>query len=84
MSAQRGPSCQEALAKLERYLDGEMPQADVASLARHLDDCYPCADRAEFEEQLRGLVRRVCSPETPPTTLYVRIRARLDAVVQSD
>jgi mycothiol system anti-sigma-R factor len=71
-----GPACQEALADLERFLDGELPSGDIGRIKQHLSDCYPCTDRASFEEQLRALVRRGCADAAPPD-LVVRIRTGL-------
>lgn len=71
-----GPDCQEALAELERFLDGELPEAEVGRVKRHLSACYPCTDRASFEEQLRAIVRRGCADAAPPD-LVARIRTGL-------
>jgi mycothiol system anti-sigma-R factor len=73
-----GPDCQQALAELERFLDGELPDQALGRISQHLADCYPCTDRATFEEQLRALVRRGCADTAPPDLLE-RITARLDA-----
>lgn len=80
MSDDKAPRCEEALRHLGRYLDGELPGDELAAIAHHLADCYPCADRASFEGQVRALVRRVCAPEHPPSTLIVRVRARLNEI----
>ena len=72
-------TCQEALQDLERYLDGELPDADLSQIRDHLAACYPCADRATFEEQLRALVRDRCAEKAPPD-LMDRIRSQLDQV----
>jgi len=72
-----GGGCDEALERLEAYLDGELPDTDVADIASHLSDCYPCTDRATFEEQLRAIVRRDCV-EQAPASLLNRIRAELE------
>jgi anti-sigma factor (TIGR02949 family) len=74
-----GAQCQEALAQLERYLDGELPDATVDDIRGHLQACYPCMDRASFEEQLRAIVRRDCVDAPPPSLLH-RIRDHLAAV----
>lgn len=71
-----GGGCEEALAQLESYLDGELPGADVQQIATHLAACYPCTDRATFEEQLRAIVRRDCVDEAP-AELVDRIRTHL-------
>lgn len=71
-----GPDCREALADLERFLDGELPAGDIGRVKQHLSACYPCTDRASFEEQLRALVRRGCVDAAPPD-LVDRIRSGL-------
>lgn len=71
-----GSSCEEALERLEAYLDGELPDTDVREIASHLTACYPCTDRATFEEQLRSIVRRDCVDDAP-TSLVDRIRVHL-------
>lgn len=72
-------TCEEALHDLERYLDGELPDADLSQIREHLAACYPCADRATFEEQLRALIRERCAEKAPPE-LMDRIRTQLDQV----
>lgn len=74
-----GNDCQEALARLERYLDGELPHVSLAEVKEHLTACYPCTDRASFEEQLRAIVRRDCVESAPPT-LVLRIRDHLSGL----
>ena len=71
-----GSQCEEALERLEAYLDGELPDADVQEIASHLTACYPCTDRATFEEQLRSIVRRDCVDDAP-ASLVDRIRVHL-------
>jgi anti-sigma factor (TIGR02949 family) len=71
-----GPDCQQALAELERYLDGELPTSEFARIQTHLEACYPCMDRASFEEQLRLIVRERCV-EQAPSHLADRIRSLL-------
>ena len=74
-----GNDCQEALARLERYLDGELPHVSLDEVKEHLTACYPCTDRASFEEQLRAIVRRDCVESAPPT-LVLRIRDHLSGL----
>jgi mycothiol system anti-sigma-R factor len=71
-----GPECQEALAQLEAYLDGELPGTRLDEMQQHLSACYPCTDRVSFEEQLRAIVRRGCV-DLPPPSLLERIRQHL-------
>lgn len=71
-----GGDCTKALVELERYLDGELPDAELDDIRGHLSDCFPCADRATFEEQVRALVRERCAETAPPGVLD-RIRAHV-------
>ena len=77
-----GSGCEQALERLEAYLDGELPNTDVADIASHLSDCYPCTDRATFEEQLRAIVARDCV-EDAPASLVDRIRTHLSELPSS-
>jgi UDP-glucose 4-epimerase len=67
--------CQEALAELEAYLDGELPDTSSTDIADHLTACYPCTDRASFEEQLRAIVRRDCVDERRPSLVGSGVRS---------
>ena len=71
-----GDDCQDALVRLEAFLDGELPGTDINDLREHLTACYPCTGRASFEEQLRSIVRRDCVEEAP-AGLIARIEATL-------
>ena len=75
-TSERGSGCEQALAELEAYLDGELPEASLRQVREHLRACWPCTDRATFEEQLRVLVRKGCIDHAPPD-LVVRVRERL-------
>lgn len=78
-----GEECEEALARLQVYLDGELDDGEVAQVAAHLSACYPCMDRAELEQQVRALVRRSCQ-ERAPAGLMERIRLQLSLAGGSD
>jgi anti-sigma factor (TIGR02949 family) len=78
-----GDECAEALAQLEAYLDGELPDARQEDIESHLKACYPCTDRASFEEQLRAIVRSRCIEE-PPARLLTRIQEHLDTTAGTD
>ena len=71
-----GDECEQALAELEAYLDGELSDDSVRDIRTHLRACLPCTERASFEEQLRILVRKGCVDDAPPDLLE-RVRRRL-------
>jgi len=68
--------CEEALRKIEIYVDGELEPAEAQVLRAHLGDCPPCGDRAEFQRRLKSLLAAKCASETP-LSLRVRLRALL-------
>jgi anti-sigma factor (TIGR02949 family) len=67
--------CEQALAELEAYLDGELARTEQRSVEDHLQGCAHCFDRKEFRVQVRRVIRRKCRPavELPPG-LAERIR----------
>lgn len=72
--------CEEALARMYEFLDGELADHEVAARIRHhLHDCPPCGDSFEFEEQLKAVVRRHLQEEVPAHLLD-----RIRAVVRSE
>jgi anti-sigma factor (TIGR02949 family) len=67
--------CERALAELEAYLDGELPESQRPSLEEHLQACAHCLDRKDFRVRIRAVVRRKCRPAAPlPPGLAERIR----------
>jgi anti-sigma factor (TIGR02949 family) len=51
--------CEEVIAHLFAYLDGEMDDEKRASIDRHIEECRGCFSRAEFERKLRKKVEEV-------------------------
>ena len=50
-------TCEEVLARLDDYVDGELIESEAQTLAAHLEQCPEC--RAE-EAALRGRPIRPC------------------------
>lgn len=48
--------CEEVIAHLLAYLDGEIDDKKREQIDRHLQDCRGCYSRAEFERALRKRV----------------------------
>ena len=69
-----GPECQETLAKVERYLDGEVDEAIHLRIERHLAGCTTCSERAEFRQHLKVMVSAKCAERRAPEQLHERIR----------
>jgi mycothiol system anti-sigma-R factor len=72
--------CREVLARLYVYLDGEFASADCSGIEIHLRDCEDCLHHADFERDLKELVRRKCG-EDAPAQLVERLRARLREMI---
>lgn len=71
--------CEEALERLQIFLDSELGTIDQARLAEHLDDCSSCLDQAEYERRIRALLRRSCL-ERAPEALRIRVRTQLTVI----
>jgi mycothiol system anti-sigma-R factor len=58
--------CDEALAHLYTYLDGELDDHVIAERIRHhLVECPPCDDAFTFEERLKVAVRTKLREDVP-------------------
>ena len=57
--------CDEALAQLYSYLDGELDSAVLANVEVHLQRCSPCLEAFDFEMQLRKVVASKCRDQMP-------------------
>lgn len=69
--------CEEVIAHLLTYLDGEIDAAKRADIDHHLEECRGCFSRAEFEKRLRAGVREAGTKKTPGS-LKRRIKALID------
>jgi len=71
-------TCDEALRRLEDYLDGELSDEDLRKVQDHLDTCAPCTSQFRFEASvLQGIRQRLQRTDLPPD-LLTRIRRMLD------
>jgi anti-sigma factor (TIGR02949 family) len=69
--------CEEVIAHLFSYLDGEMDAAKRAEIDGHLQACRGCYSRAEFEKALRAKVREL-GDKNAPANLRQRLKTLLD------
>ncbi len=71
--------CEQALAELEAYLDGELRMADRHAVEDHLQTCSDCFERTGFRIRLRAVIRRKCRPAVlMPPGLADRIRTVIE------
>ena len=73
-----GPKCQETLAEIGSFLDGELDVSVHERIQVHLSDCNPCMQRAEFRRHVKVMLRSKCSGDEVPPALLDRIRSLID------
>lgn len=72
-------TCEEALRRLEDFLDRELSPEEMARVQRHLDTCAACTSQFQFERDvLAGLKEKVRRLSLPPE-LQEKITRRIDA-----
>lgn len=76
--------CQDALALLEPYMDGELPRDERRRVSFHLVICRQCAPLFRFEERLDVAVRQGLSDVEPPRDLHVKVQTALQGARASD
>ena len=69
--------CEEVIAHLLQYLDGEIDAAKRVQIDRHLQECRGCYSRAEFEKALRERIAQL-GDVASPAALRQRIRSLID------
>lgn len=62
-------SCEDVLADLERYVDGELDPSRLLALSDHLRACAPCLELAEFRRAFKSLLRAKWGREAPEELL---------------
>lgn len=65
--------CEEVLARVYTYLDGELDQGGCAEVREHLDECGPCLREYGLEEVVKKLVSKSCGCEPAPTELRAKV-----------
>lgn len=74
--AEHRPTCEEALAELYTFLDGELTDDKRHAIAGHLESCNPCVEIFDFEAELR-IVISTRATEAVPESLRLRISQTL-------
>ncbi len=69
--------CDDAVAQLYSFLDGELDAATVGKVEAHLKRCSPCLEAFDFEAELRKVVAVKCRDQVPDE-LRTRILSVLD------
>ena len=71
-------NCDNALAELYIYLDGQMDPEARERVEAHLKDCSPCLEAFDFEAELRRVIADRCRDRVPDE-LRQRILAALES-----
>jgi mycothiol system anti-sigma-R factor len=69
--------CDEAVAQLYAFLDGELDDATVVKVEAHLQHCSPCLEAFDFEAELRKVIVAKCHEDVPGD-----LRARIMTVLE--
>ena len=69
-------TCREAFARIEDYLDRELPADELDKVEEHLTICEVCAPEFAFEERVVATLREKLLRVEVPAGLQARI-ARL-------
>jgi len=67
-------NCDDCLQKLDRFVDRELSDREVAELQQHLSECPPCEDRYRFQADLKRLVKICCDQGEAPAELREKLR----------
>jgi mycothiol system anti-sigma-R factor len=57
--------CNDSLAELYTFLDGELTDDKRVEIRQHLDDCSPCLERFDFQAELKAVISQKCQEEVP-------------------
>jgi anti-sigma factor (TIGR02949 family) len=73
-------SCEDALRRLDEYVDRALSPAELREVEAHLNDCVRCAQEFGFEVALvRGIRARLRRLRVPPSLLRgIRLRLRAE------
>jgi len=66
-------SCDEAVKRLNDYLDHELTADERADVVKHLHLCKPCFERFHFEENLMVSIRTKFQAMNAPTSLRSKL-----------
>jgi len=71
-------TCQEALARVYEYLDGELGPEWTEKVRRHIETCRRCWPRFELERAFIDHIREQGLPSVRAEGLKERVQALLD------
>ena len=72
-------NCEESLARVYEYLDGELDPAEHDAVGRHLEKCRKCYPHFDFERLFLDYVHELGAGEEKRPGLEDRVRRMLAA-----
>lgn len=77
--------CNEVLARVYTYIDGELEDAGCSEVRDHLDECGPCLREYGLEEVVKKLVGKSCGCDPVPDDLKAKVLGRIQqALAESE
>ena len=70
-------SCEEAIKRLNEYLDHQLTASEAIIVMRHLEICRPCLRRFTFEQKLVVSLRQKVNASEMPTALRDKLHLLL-------
>lgn len=70
-------TCEESLARVYEYLDGELNAAEHEAVRRHLEKCRNCYPHFDFERLFLDYIHEVGAGEASNPDLEARVRELL-------
>lgn len=83
MTTPDGLSCDEVMARLWEFLDGELAPETDATVREHLEQCSRCYPQYDFQRAYAELLRRVAQRMDPPGLRRRVLQRLLDEQVAS-
>lgn len=74
-------TCEEALAVIYEFLDGELDDMSRDRVQAHFDVCGKCYPKLRFEESFRSAVQKASTGEAPPPDLRAKL---LNALAEAE
>jgi mycothiol system anti-sigma-R factor len=78
-SGERELNCEESLARVYEYLDGELDAGEHDAVGRHLEKCRKCYPHFDFERLFLDYVHELGAGEETRPGLMDRVREMLAA-----
>jgi anti-sigma factor (TIGR02949 family) len=66
-------SCEEAVKRLNDYLDHELTPEEREDVIKHLQICKPCLEKFSFEENLISSIKLKVTELSAPKELIVKL-----------